>query len=91
MPRVRFSVRGMMIAVAIVGALLWGWIWTREMVALRALYRQKAAAWGMYEQSAKTANMGEEYVKYFAGMRANCERAARYPWLPVAPDPPEPE
>jgi len=28
---------------------------------------------------------------FHAAMRAKYERLARYPWLPVAPDPPEPE
>jgi hypothetical protein len=28
---------------------------------------------------------------YYAALRIKYERAARYPWLPVAPDPPEPE
>src|SRR5262249_6545254 len=28
---------------------------------------------------------------YHAGLQAKYERAARYPFLPVAPDPPEPE
>jgi hypothetical protein len=28
---------------------------------------------------------------YYAAMRKNYEFAERYPWLPVAPDPPEPE
>jgi hypothetical protein len=28
---------------------------------------------------------------YHAALTAKYERAARYPWLPVAPDPPEPE
>ncbi len=29
-------------------------------------------------------------TKYHDDMRLKYERAARYPWLPVAPDPPEP-
>jgi len=28
---------------------------------------------------------------YFQRMRRKYERAAKYPWLPVAPDPPEPK
>src|SRR4051812_42601210 len=30
-------------------------------------------------------------VSYHAALRRKCERAARYPWLPVPPDPPPPE
>ena len=29
-------------------------------------------------------------IAHFEKLRAKYERAARYPWLPVAPDPPEP-
>jgi hypothetical protein len=29
-------------------------------------------------------------ASYYARLRAKYERAARYPWLPVEPDPPEP-
>jgi hypothetical protein len=30
-------------------------------------------------------------VRYSAGLRDKYKRAADYPWLPVAPDPPYPE
>jgi len=30
-------------------------------------------------------------VPYYQSLRRKYERAARYPWLPVEPDPPEPE
>lgn len=30
-------------------------------------------------------------AEHFANLKQKYERAARYPWLPVAPDPPEPE
>jgi hypothetical protein len=32
-----------------------------------------------------------EKMHYHVGMLAKYQHAARYPWLPVAPDPPEPE
>ena len=31
------------------------------------------------------------WEEYHAGLAAKYERAARYPWLPVEPDPPEPK
>jgi len=31
------------------------------------------------------------HVAYWEPIRSKYERAARYPWLPVAPDPPRPE
>ena len=31
------------------------------------------------------------WVEYQRGMRLKYERGARYPWLPLGPDPPEPK
>jgi hypothetical protein len=33
----------------------------------------------------------ERRVEYFAGLKAKYARAAERPWLPVPPDPPEPQ
>ncbi len=41
-----------------------------------------------YRVSAAFAQLSTEYHKF---LRLKYERAARYPWLPVAPDPPEPK
>lgn len=35
--------------------------------------------------------LADRRVDYYAAMKAKYERAARYPWFTVAPDPPEPE
>ena len=46
------------------------------------------------DSKAKNASSAIRYRMkrdYYAATRAKYERAARYPWLPVAPDPPEPE
>jgi hypothetical protein len=32
-----------------------------------------------------------EEIEYFIHLKHKYERAARYPWLPVEPDPPEPK
>jgi hypothetical protein len=34
---------------------------------------------------------GEQMAAYHRALRLKYERAARYPWLPVGPDPPVPE
>jgi hypothetical protein len=34
---------------------------------------------------------GEQMAAFHRRLRIKYERAARYPWLPVDPDPPEPE
>ncbi len=37
------------------------------------------------------AKRRREKIEWYRPRRLKYERAARYPWLPVAPDPPEPE
>ncbi len=33
----------------------------------------------------------KQRAEFYSRLREKYDRAARYPWLPVAPDPPEPE
>ncbi len=149
-PHVRFTVRRMMVAVALLALLLWGGL--VEIPRLRGLardYRARAArhaatqkrflkffrdrdlcrvywsalavdrqaeaeaalcpevpdgpadaveTWAELATQARdqaawhARSIAQEGPKseYFARMRWKYERAARYPWLPVAPDPPEP-
>ncbi len=93
--RVRFTVRRMMVAAAIVGILVW------------AIRLQQIAAY--YRARANNAAVGERFCRsvlskgdpnpetwrmradYFSTMRQRCDRIARYPWLIPEPDPPEPE
>jgi type II secretory pathway component PulJ len=127
MPRVRFTVRRMMIAVAIVACLIGGglhaWRIYRkfQMFAEKAEFhsfrewqrrRLAAAVEGQAELSRKrallfpnerqdlleSAEISEKVAKhegtradYQAALKTKYERAARFPWLPVEPDPPEPE
>jgi hypothetical protein len=94
-----------MVAVAIVAFLIYGELTRRRWATLSAGYRSKAElarviqAWymgipegpmkgglqrGQLEDIRRSAvRQGEIADRY--------ERAARYPWLPVAPDPPEPD
>ncbi len=104
LPRVRFTVRRMMVAVAIV-ALLLAWMqMQKRMVELRKSYEFQSALHGGEEVVEREGGLfirfrgGRREVKpnarraaYHAAMRRKYERAARYPWLPVAPDPPMPE
>jgi hypothetical protein len=134
LPRVRFSVRGMMVVVAIVGFSAW----SAKMLKLSAHYHQlrelHATKGRSFRQEAAT--LSERYRKlqvdgyamlpaihgrrsvgrmhefgfrafkewfrnqledaerrsdHYGALEAKYERAARYPWLPVAPDPPEPK
>jgi hypothetical protein len=50
------------------------------------------------EMANPTADMDDKMIArcrrlsaYYRDLEAKYDRAARYPWLPVAPDPPEPE
>jgi type II secretory pathway pseudopilin PulG len=150
MPRVLFTVRGLMIAVAVVaillGALSTGLAWKRKSDRYRQLAARYAQAEAMAIRSMssedKSAELSrrldeirarlegprrapvqkltlfgyrllpkrwnpdeKEYeemqnekkerdrlrIAWLAHMRKKYERAARSPWLPVAPDPPNPE
>jgi hypothetical protein len=113
MPRARFTVRGLMIAVAVAGALLGAAV---EALRLRRRSAEYAALAGRHAANERTfraiaaagpggallliahgpgtrsrrTTPGAE-ADHEAALRLKYERAARYPWLPVAPDPPEPE
>lgn len=114
MPRFRFTMRRMMIAVAIAGIACGGEVMRRrrEDFKSRASYHlwQEGHGLGLSERllraaiesdrdgkvlysklrrdsAAKLASWGLHHSK----LRMKYERAARYPWFRVAPDPPEPE
>ena len=112
-PRIRFTVRRMMVAVAVLAlafgiARLW---WARQR------YLEKAAGHASFRayllRSPENIKHWEErwtsgregkparypwpagppfvpaIAEYHEAMRLKYERAARYPWLSVAPDPPD--
>ncbi len=112
MPRFRFTVRRMMVAVAIAAFMLAG----GELLRRRNAYLEKAenfrhdivppSGWDMgggtlseeefRKQLAAFQAEGEAIrrtprSRHYQAMARKYERAARYPWLPVAPDPPEPK
>ena len=113
-PRISFTVRRMMVAVAVV-ALAFAIV---HLWSLRQLYLKMAAQHGgisalrdrtpediaFWEARLTAQHEGlpasdpwpgghplvPSMARYHEAMRLKYERAARYPWLPVAPDPPEP-
>jgi hypothetical protein len=100
MPRIRFTVRRLMLAVAVVAIIIAAVFWTQRLMVLRKVYLGKAAAYAYYEGIAKQEThkrLGRDgsgypfYPEYFTAMRAKYEHAAQCPWLPIAPDPPAPE
>ena len=106
--RVRFSVRMMMVGVAVVGVVLGGWAVIERR---RQDFRRLSSAhidrviglgvgfgppsglgllsWGPGGRSlTKRERLADEWN---LKMHFKYERAAHYPWLPVAPDPPLPK
>jgi hypothetical protein len=115
LPCVRFTVRRMMVAVAIVAALSAAlaipyrrarFAALREYhghrLASRALHTPESLTfyndlgeplyrYGSHGATPDQARHQEAMQRYHARMIETYDRAARYPFLPVAPDPPEPE
>ena len=113
----RFTVRRMMIAVAVVALLLGAYgmmgvsLYHRkqarmfalaEAYCLRELANHERIIASLVGQAGATARGREAQhtalqaqtgrrAAHFSTMRSKHERAARYPWLPVAPDPSEPK
>ena len=91
LPRVRFTVRRMMVLVAILGLMI------------AAFERRQRFGWIASEHRAhvpkhmfptKPVGMGDKEwrpLEWHESMARKYEYAASHPWLPVAPDPPEPK
>jgi hypothetical protein len=106
MPRVRFTVRSMMVVVALVALSMWAKF---QVEARRTYFSQLVRQYNDQRYKASVlaysgsggAIMFEERMKadavrrakasaYYSDLIRKYERAVRYPWLPVAPDPPKP-
>lgn len=87
LPRVRFTVRRMMVAVALMAFLLWT-------VKLSAEYTRRAQSFSSWLGEPKSAETGRPRyfakLQHYAEMERKYRRAAWFPWAPVPPDPPEP-
>jgi hypothetical protein len=107
LPRPRITVRRLMVAVAIVGMLLWGGMlavrsityafWAGGVAKKRDAYQadilalEGRAAKGPTAKEAELLAFGHRMMEYLARQQARYENAARYPWLSVEPDPPMPK
>ncbi len=90
-PIPRFTVRRMMIAVAVVALGCGGWhAWERINLHRRLALKHEVLAHLLREGH---AHLGPDpmWAAHHEALRIKYQRAARYPWLPVAPDPPGPE
>jgi hypothetical protein len=97
LPRVRFTVRQMMVAVAVV-AMLFGGVqgMKRRQERLSSLARHHGVK--MLEGGSLSMVLSQEHGRYFFAKRVWHERmhrkyrlAAARPWRHVEPDPPEPK
>jgi hypothetical protein len=84
LPRVRFTVRGTLVAVALIAVGL-GWLCER-----RSRFARLAEYYRTIEYRDNTVTTAWHRIAWKVGHRRKYERAARYPWLPVAPDSPMP-
>lgn len=106
LPRVRFTVRSMMVVVVIVAVSIWAKFRVdsrrTHFIQLVRHYHEKRFAASAFSYSGPGRAIMEERMKadesrrvnasaYYSDLIRKYERAARYPWLPVASDPPKPE
>jgi hypothetical protein len=96
LPRVRYSVRRMMIVVAVIGLALAMPPWLKgrgERLRLRAIHHTEEGEGGWVDQRVTKEQIEalKRRLAYHQQMAEKYRWAARYPWLPVWPDPAEPE
>jgi hypothetical protein len=99
MPTFRFAVRSLMTFVVVAAVVMWVFQMCRRSVKYRELATAHAAREqyliGLGNAAGGVMNdmriwSKEEHIGFVRALRLKYERAARYPWLPVEPDPPEP-
>jgi hypothetical protein len=87
MPRPRFTLRWLMVAVAIVAVIVWG----VRLQCLSAANSAMAEDWSRdvaslrKENSVRPDREVERLMVHCVAMLAKYKRASRYPWLAVAP------
>ncbi len=96
----RFTIRRLMVAVAVVALALGFEVTRRRRGAFRELARiNENSAWVLRSELSESDEPGphgdlarmRRLADHCDAMRQKYARAARYPWLPVAADPPAPE
>lgn len=103
-PRVRFTVRRLMIAVAILALTIRAVVWVGEMRKLSAEYERRAFEFGLSTARLRSGvqrsdgSMASRYDDennyredaWACKLAEKYWRLSDYPWLPVEPDPPPP-
>jgi hypothetical protein len=91
LPRPRFTIRRLMVAVAIAAFAFGGWqMRQRREHRLRLALKHEVLSALLRDGHADTSRDPERADRHKA-LHIKYEHAARYPWLPIEPDPPEPE
>lgn len=90
-PRVRFTVRVLMLAVAIASMVLGVLVERKQrFLQIASDHRDQARLWfALFEGSGGSGGLSYEAAKFGWHMRmqSKYEDAARSPWLPIKPDP----
>jgi hypothetical protein len=101
--RVRFTVRGMIVAVAATAIALGAGVWTIELWHLSAHYQELAV---IQDRKAHAVTRGSysdgkghffhrewptPHKDFYLRLKEKYQYAASHPWLPVPRDPPSPE
>jgi hypothetical protein len=90
LPCVRFTVRRLMVAVAVVAVAAGGLhLWELRVLYLRTALLHEVLS-SLFQEGHACAGRDPGRSAHHQVLRIKYERAARRPWLPVEPDPPEP-
>jgi len=93
----RFQLRTLLILVMLAGIAVGGYeIWRRsERYRARSVEAEtQEHEWAKAASILRTKSVKAEVAglrDYYAALKRKYQHAARHPWLPVAPDPPEPK
>ena len=90
MLRFRISIRGMMLTVAALAIALGYFLWQQRTGRLAKYYVLKALCHADGERAYESDDPNHTHAAYHGQLKRKYEHAARYPWLPVDPDPPHP-
>jgi hypothetical protein len=99
-PRVRFTLLRFMAAVGAMAVVFGMWVRREHFLDRARRYPDASsipisdppeAGTDAFQEWEREQERQRKRVEHFGQLRLKYERAARYPWLPVAPDPPKPE
>jgi hypothetical protein len=86
----QFTVRGLMVAVAVVGAAAWGMgLWRKSRTYSEQAKSHESMVWGL-TQGYPGPEGREPQIEHFKKLARKYRSAARSPWLRIEPDPPIP-